>query len=166
MSSDNQIPKNQIPKNQISENQIPENQTPDEHPLTALTDESAALMLIHALRWTVLLSVLGGVALWIGSGWRNAAMLLTGGLISAASIYEWQRLMRLINARMDARMDQKKTSGSAVLVVGFFLLRLFFFAGAIYVSLRCFQGSVFALVVGLSLAVVTLLFEVLRWLRG
>ena len=132
------------------------------HPLVDLTDEAAALMLMRALRWTVVLAVLGGAALWIGSGWRNAAMLLTGGLISAASIFEWQRLMRLINSRM----DQKKTSGSAVVVVSFFLLRLFFFAGAIYVSLKCFQGSVIALVVGLSLAVVTLTFEVLRWLRG
>jgi len=88
--------------------------------------------------------------------------MLTGGLISAASILEWQRLVRLMNARMKRR----QTSRGAFLVIGFFLVRLLFFAAVIYGSLKCFQGSPIALVCGLSLAVATLMWEALRMLRG
>jgi hypothetical protein len=52
------------------------------------------------------------------------------------------------------------------LVIGFFLLRLIFFGAAIYVSLKCFHGSPIALLCGLSLAIVTLLWEAIRLLRG
>jgi len=85
-----------------------------------------------------------------------------GTLISAASIFEWQRLIRLINAKM----DQQKTPKSAVLVVTFFVLRLIVFAGAIYGSLKCFQGSVVVLLGGLGLAVVATAWEALRLLKA
>ena len=65
-------------------------------------------------------------------------MLATGTLISAASIWEWQRLIRVINARL----DKQKTPASAPVVVLFFVLRLTVFAGVIYGSLKCFHGSV------------------------
>ena len=45
------------------------------------------------------------------------------------------------------------------------LLSLLFFAAAIYVSLKCFRGSLIALVCGLSLAVLTLMWEALRMFR-
>jgi hypothetical protein len=101
------------------------------------------------------------LVLLISSGWRNAAMVLTGGLISAASLLEWQRLARL----MSARIKRKQAPRGAILAIGFFLLRLLIFAAAIYGSLKCFQGSLIALVCGLSLAVATLMWEALRMLR-
>ena len=88
-------------------------------------------------------------------------MLATGAAISAASILEWQRLIRLFNARM----DRHKFSRGAVTVVTFFLLRLLIFAGAIYGSLICFRGSVIALLCGLALAVVAIAWEALKVLR-
>jgi hypothetical protein len=88
-------------------------------------------------------------------------MLLVGTLISAASILEWQRLVRVINARM----DQQKTPASAGVVVLFFVLRLTVFAGVIYVSLKCFHGSVTALLCGLCLAVLAIGWEAIRLLR-
>jgi hypothetical protein len=88
-------------------------------------------------------------------------MLAIGTVISAASILEWQRLIRLFNAKL----DQQKTPRGATLVVSFFLLRLGVFAGVIYVSLKCFQGSVIALLCGLGLAVIATAFEALRLLR-
>ena len=88
-------------------------------------------------------------------------MMAVGAVISAASILEWQRLIRLINAKL----DKQKTPRGAVLVVAFFLLRLTVFAGAIYVSLRWFQGSVVALLCGLGLAVVATAWEALRLLK-
>lgn len=140
-----------------------ENQTiPPDHPLALLTDEAAAAVLGRALKWTLVLSAVGALALWVGAGWRTAAVFAVGGVISAASIFEWQRLMRLFNAKM----DQKKTPGGAALVVVFFLLRLIFFAAAIYVSLKWIDGSAMALLVGLALAVITLSWQALRLLRG
>ena len=135
--------------------------TEDAHPLVELTDEALQALLRRAVRDTLILGLLPALMLLIASGWRDAAMLAVGALISAASILEWQRLIRLINAKL----DQKKTPRSALLVVGFFVLRLTVFAGAIYASLKCFQGSVVALLCGLGLAVVAMAWEALRLLK-
>jgi K+ transporter len=51
-------------------------------------------------------------------------------------------------------------------VVAFFLLRLLFFAAAIYGSLKWIDGSPFALLVGLALAVITMAWQALRLLRS
>jgi hypothetical protein len=135
--------------------------TEDPHPLVGLTDAALEALLKRAIRDTLILGVLPAVLLLVASGWRNAAMLAVGTVISAASILEWQRLIHLFNAKL----DQQKTPRGAVLVVSFFLLRLAVFAGAIYVSLKCFQGSVIALLCGLGLAVIALAFEALRLLK-
>ena len=92
---------------------------------------------------------------------RNAAMMAVGAAISAASILEWQRLIRFINAKL----DKQKSPKSGVMVAIFFVLRLTVFAGVIYGSLRCFRGSVIALLCGLGLAVVATAWEALRLLK-
>jgi hypothetical protein len=134
---------------------------PSTHPLVGLTDAALEALLKRAVRDTLILGLIPAVVLLIASGWRNAAMLAVGALISAASILEWQRLIRLINAKL----DKQKTPRSALLVVTLFLLRLTLFAGAIYGSLKCFQGSVVALLCGLGLAVVATAWEALRLLK-
>lgn len=134
--------------------------SPDTHPVANLTDAALDAMLKRAMRITLILGAIPAVILWIASGWRNAAMLATGAAISAASVLEWRRLIRLFNARMDRR----KTPRGAVTVVTF-LLRLLIFAGVIYGSLVCFRGSVVALLCGLALAVVAIAWEALRLLR-
>lgn len=88
-------------------------------------------------------------------------MLLTGALISAASILEWQRLVRIINAQLDNRKIPK----GAAMVVVFFVLRLTVYAGVIYGSLKCLRGSVVALLCGLGLAALAIVWEVIRLLR-
>jgi uncharacterized membrane protein len=130
-------------------------------PVIDLPSDAPETLLKRALRNTLILGVVPAIVLWIGSGWRNAAMLASGTLISAASIWEWLRLVRLINARLD---HQKSPMGTPVVVL-FFVLRLTVFAGVIYVSLRCFQGSAVALLCGLGLAVLTVGWEALRMLR-
>jgi hypothetical protein len=127
-----------------------------------LTENDLDALLKRSVRNTAILGLFPALAVWIGSGWRNAAMLLTGALISAASLLEWQRLARL----MTARMKRQQAPRGAALAVGFFLVRLLIFAAAIYGSLKCFQGSILALMCGLSLAVVTLSLEAVRLLRG
>jgi len=131
------------------------------HPIVELTHEDLNAMLHRALRNTLILGMVAALAVWIGAGWRSASMLLTGTLISAASIWEWQRLARVINARM----DKQKTPTSAPVVVLFFVLRLAVFAGVIYGSLKCLHGSVVALLCGLGLAVFTIGWEAIRLLR-
>src|SRR5215469_7841322 len=132
--------------------------TEDTHPLAALTNEGLDALLRCAMRITLVLGLLASLVLWKASGWRNAAMLATGTLISAASVAEWRRLIRFISATM----DNQQTPRGAGLAIVFFLLRLIVFAGVIYGSLKCFQGSVAALLCGLGLAVLAMVWEALR----
>ena len=135
--------------------------TEDTHPIAGLTDEALQALLKRAIRDTLILGLIASLILWVSAGWRNAAMFGTGAVISAASILEWQRLIRLFNAKL----DQKKTPKGAATVVGLFLLRLILFAAAIYGSLKCFQGSAIALLCGLGLAVIAMAWEALRLLK-
>jgi hypothetical protein len=136
--------------------------TEETHPLAALTDAGLDALLKRAIRITVILGILAALAVWKASDWRNAAMLATGAAISAASILEWQRLIRFINAKL----DQKQAPRGAALAAIFFVLRLIIFGGAIYGSLKCFRGSVVALLCGLGLAVLATLWEAVRLLRN
>jgi hypothetical protein len=126
-----------------------------------ITDEGLEALLQRAIRITLVIGILASLVLWIASGWRNAAMMATGTAISAASIYEWRRLARFIAAKF----DKKQVPRSAFLPVVLFLFRLLIFAGAIYVSLKCFQGSAIALFCGLALALLAIVWEAVRLLR-
>jgi hypothetical protein len=133
-----------------------------DHPLATFTDADLQALLRRAIRITIIFGVLAALALWISSGWRNAAMLASGAAISVASIFEWKRIIRIVNAAL----DRKQLPGGTAVVVVFFLLRLAVFAGVIYVSLKCFRGSVVSLLCGLGLAVLAMLWEALRLLRN
>jgi hypothetical protein len=119
-------------------------------------------MLMRTIRITLIFGVAISLILWPTLGWGTAALFAVGAAISAASIWEWGRLIRLMNARMD---KQKSPRGSW-LVVTLFLLRLILFAGAIYGSLKCFHGSPIALLCGLGLALAGLVWEALRLFRA
>ncbi|MFP5277530.1 MAG: hypothetical protein ACLGPM_10470 [Acidobacteriota bacterium] len=136
--------------------------TEQERPLAGLTDAGLEALLRRAIRITLVLGLLAALILWKASGWRNAAMLATGAAISAASIFEWQRLIRIINAKL----DRQQLPRGAGLALAFFLLRLLVFAGVIYGSLKCFQGSVVALLCGLGLAVLAMVWQALSLLRN
>jgi len=131
------------------------------HPILDFSNQSVEAVFKRALRNTLILGLVAAAVVGLASGWRDGAMLATGALISAASIYEWQRLVRLINARL----DNQRTPTSAAAVVIFFVLRLTVFAGVIYGSLKCFQGSVTALLCGLGLAALAIGWEAIRMLR-
>jgi ATP synthase I chain len=135
--------------------------TQQTHSVVDLTPEEIETLFKSALRNTLILGLISTIVVLIGGGWRNAAMLLTGTVISVASIWEWQRLVRVINARL----ARQKTPTSAFAVVLFFVLRLTVFVGVIYGSLKCFQGSPIALLCGLGLAVLAIGWEAIRLLR-
>ncbi len=134
--------------------------TEETHPILDITPEGLEAFFRRALRITLVLGLISALAVGIGGGWHSGAMLLTGAAISAASILEWQRLARLINSRLDKR----KIPASAWAVVVFFVLRLTVYAGVIYGSLRCFRGSVVALLCGLGLAALAVTWEAVRLL--
>ncbi len=133
----------------------------EEIPFAHITDEGVEAMLMRAFRIVLILGRLASLVVWKATGWRDAAMLATGAAISAASVYEWRRLVRFITAKM----DQKQTPRGASIAVIFFVFRLTIFGGAIYVSLKCFRGSGVALLCGLALAVLAIVWEAVRLLR-
>lgn len=130
-------------------------------PVADVAPEALYAVLRRAMRNTLILGVLAAGAVWIGATWRDAAMLLVGTVISAASVWEWLRLAQTINARL----DKQKSGAHTGVVVLFFLLRLVIFAVVIYVSLKFLHGSGIALLCGLALAVTTVGWEGLRLLR-
>jgi hypothetical protein len=130
--------------------------------VAGLTDQALQALLKRAIRDTLILGLIATLALLLASGWRNAAMFVVGAMISAASILEWQRLIRLLNDRL----DQAKSPRGAGAVVAFFMIRLAVFAAAIYGSLKCFQGSAIALLCGLGLAMIAMAWEALRLLKN
>jgi uncharacterized membrane protein len=136
--------------------------TDETSPMAGLTDEALQALLKRAMRATLILGLIATLILFFASSWRNASMLAVGAVISAASILEWQRLIRLINDRL----DQKKAPRGAAAVVAFFMIRLAIFAAAIYGSLKCFQGSAIALLCGLGLAMIAMAWEALRLLKN
>lgn len=131
-------------------------------PLAALTDAGLEALLRRAIRITAIFGVLAALVLWKASGWRNAAMMATGAAISAASIFEWLRVIRIVNAKL----DRQQAPGGAGVALALFALRLLVFAGVIYVSLKFLHGSVVALMCGLGLAVLATVWEALRLLRS
>jgi hypothetical protein len=135
--------------------------TEETHPIAGLTDAALESMLKRAIRLTLILGAIGAAILCISSGWRDASMLAVGAVLSAFSILEWQRLIKLFNASL----DKQKTPRGAVLVVSLFLLRIVIFAAVIYGSLKCLRGSVIALLCGLALALFAMGWEALRLLR-
>jgi hypothetical protein len=136
--------------------------TDETSPVAGLTDQALQALLKRAIRDTLILGLIATLALLLASGWRNAAMFVVGAIISAASIMEWQRLIRLLNDRL----DQAKSPRGAGAVVVFFMIRLAVFAAAIYGSLKCFQGSAIALLCGLGLAMIAMAWEALRLLKN
>lgn len=118
-------------------------------------------MLKRAFRNIVILGVSASLVLLVSS-WRNAAMLAAGAAVSAASTLEWRRLVRFINATLDNQQAPRGT----VIAVTLFVLRLIVFGTVIYVSLKWIQGSAIALLCGLGLALLAIIWEGIRLMRG
>ncbi|MGC9158027.1 MAG: hypothetical protein ACP5FH_03465 [Terracidiphilus sp.] len=136
------------------------------NPILDLTQERLEAMLRRAIWNTLILGLVASLVLWKASGWRNAAMMATGASISAFSIGEWRRLVRFLNARFDkVQLDRRNLRRGGLRTAVFLVLRLTVFAAVIYGSLKCFRGSPVALLCGLGLAAMVMLWEAIRLLR-
>lgn len=134
------------------------------------TDADARRTISNALWLVAIAAALGIPLLWWKMGWQSAALLAVGALISASGLFEWQRLMAALMARMDS--GDADTAAAPVQVrplapvmIGFFL-RLALAFVVLYVSLKFLHGSVFALVAGLALGVTALSIEGLRLIKS
>ncbi len=129
--------------------------------LSAITDARLKSTILRAMRLVVILTVVLGLVLWFTAGWRTALLLVVGAAISVSSLWEWQKLLAVISAKLENRQG----AGGARVIVGFFV-RLLIAAVVLYGSLKSLHGSVFALVGGLALAMVALAIEGVRLVRS
>lgn len=134
----------------------------DSNPFVNYSDADLKASMRRAIRWTAILAAVGSLALIFTLGWQSAALFLAGAVVSATGLYEWQQLIGVINAKLDNQRSPRATGFTVVM----FFLRLGFAGLLIYVSLRWLNGSPYALVAGLSLAIIALTVEALRLLRS
>lgn len=126
------------------------------------SDADLKAALKRAIKLTCVLAVILGLILAFALDWQSGVLVLIGALISASGLWEWQRLINAVNARLDQQKNPKPLGP----VLTAFFLRLVVAAGLLYGSLICFHGSVFALVAGLALAAVSLSVEAVRLLKN
>ncbi len=117
--------------------------------------------MLASLRLLAGLCAAGTLLFWWKGGWRSGVLVVIGSAVSAASLWEWMRLMAFINRQMDAGGEAKPMGG---VLAGFFL-RLLVTLGVLYVSLRYLHGSVLALALGIGLGLFSLTIEALRLLK-
>ena len=135
--------------------------TESAHPLFDFTDADLKTALRRAFKTNVIVGAALAVVFAFIYGWQTGALLLAGTVISATGLWEWQRLVAFINARL----DNQKTAGAGRVLTTFFL-RLLLAGGILYGSLRCLHGSVYALIAGLVLGIFTLTVEAVRMIRS
>lgn len=127
-----------------------------------MTDSDLFDLLGRAQRTVLILGAILAVGCAIKAGWQSGLLALVGAGISWSGIREWRTLSRALFAQMD---NQAPAGTTRRTLVSFFL-RLGVVGVVLYVSLRCLNGSVYALVAGIGLAVLALSFEALKQLRG
>jgi hypothetical protein len=131
------------------------------------SDQDLRAVLNRALRSVVIAIVVGIPIIWIAWGWRSMLLFLVGGAIAATGILEWRQLMGAVLARLD--LPGAVTAAKARPlgpVLFWFFVRLVVAAGVLYVSLRSLDGKVYALLLGIALAVLALFMEAIRLFRG
>jgi len=115
-----------------------------------------------AIRLLVIAVVVAGPVIAWKAGWKSAALLVVGAVISGSGLYEWLRLMSAVMVRMDGGGEARPM---AMILVGFFL-RLGLAVVLLYVSLKYLNGSVYALAAGLGLGVFCLSIEAIRLMKA
>jgi hypothetical protein len=138
--------------------------SPIETPITGLpfNDQDFKSALARALRLVGILAVVGVPVAWIAASRSSAMLFLVGAVIAGSSIWVWQRLM---SAVLD-RLAQGGTPRPMGPVLAWFFAHLIFSGCLLYVSLRGSNGSVYALIAGLGLALFALLIESIRLLKA
>ena len=156
------------------------------NPFLDFTDAHLKAAMLRALRTVAVMTAILFVTLFVTLGWASAMLLLAGAIVSGSGLWEWQKLIGVINAKLDAQAaapgaaapdaagyddsgplpeDTPRSTSNWRVVVSFFL-RLLIAGAILYGSLRCFHGSVYALIGGLGLGVLALGIEAVRLVRS
>ncbi|NYF80206.1 hypothetical protein [Granulicella arctica] len=128
----------------------------------SFSDDDFKRTIKGAIRLLVLICVVGVPLAWWKAGWKSAALLVVGAVISGSGLWEWLRLMSAVMVRMDAGGEAKPMG---MVLAGFFL-RLGATVVLLYVSLKYLNGSVYALAAGLALGVFCLSVEGVRLMKA
>ena len=99
---------------------------------TGLTDADFRNAVLAALRLVAILSIFLTALFWWKSGWQGALLVVVGASISAASLWEWLRLMTAVNLSMDGGATPRPMG---LILTGFFL-RLGLTVVVLYASLK------------------------------
>ena len=116
----------------------------------------------RAIRLSAILAAVGFILLLFAFGWQTGTLFVAGAVVSATGLYEWQQLIGLMNAKL----DNEQTPRSSGFVLAMFFLRLGIAGLIIYASLKFLNGSFYALIAGLAVAIIALTVEALRMLRS
>ena len=131
------------------------------NPFLTFTDADLKSALQRAFRTILILGLVLFVAVAVFAGWQSGMLLLAGAIISASGVFEAQRLIAAVNARLD-HAERVQPMGQ---VIAMFFLRLMIAGAILYVSLKCFHGSIYALIAGLCLAILGLSIEAVKFIR-
>ncbi len=132
--------------------------------LEGLTDDDLRATMLSALRLLAVIAVVAAALFWWRAGWQSALLLAVGAMISAASLWEWLRLMMAVMERMVTTPGAPPPRPIGTILVGF-VLRLGLTLAVLYVSLKYLNGTVLALAAGLGLGVFSLTVEGVRLMR-
>lgn len=132
-----------------------------ERSLLEITDERLRGAMVRAMRLSAVLAVVLAGIVFAFMGWQSGVLVLVGAVVSASGLWEWQKLITVISAKL----ENEQKAGGARVIAGFFI-RLLIAGALLYGSLKCFHGSIFALLGGLAVAVVALGFEAVRLIRS
>jgi len=130
--------------------------------MDGFSDDDFRRTMLRSLRLMAIVTAIAAPLLWWKMGWRTAALLAIGAVISGSGLWEWLRLMTAVMVRMDGG---GKARPMALVLIGFFL-RLAGAIAVLYVSLRFLNGSVYALAAGLGMGVFALSFEALKMVKA
>lgn len=127
-----------------------------------ITDAHLKRAMQRAMLWVGIFGCALASLLLLMAGWQTAVLLLIGAAISASGLWEWQKLVALLSAKLD---NQPAKAGGARVIAGF-VLRLLVAGVILYVSLKSLHGSVYALLGGLALAAIAMAVEAIRLVRS
>ncbi len=116
----------------------------------------------RGLRLMVVIAAVAAPLFWWKLGWQSAVLFVVGGAVSGSGVWE---LLRLMTAVME-RMDEGRVPRPMASVLVSFFVQLGLAVGALYVSLKYLDGSVYALAGGLGLGVFALTIEGLRTVKA
>ena len=132
-----------------------------------MTDADLRHAVLAAIRLLAVLAAIAFLLVCWRVNWQSGVLLLIGAAISAASLWEWLRIIAAVNRRMDAS-HANTAPGKPPRIAGVlsgFILRLGLTLVVLYASLKHLHGSAFALAGGIGLGLVSLSFEAIRLMR-